>query len=494
MIFKFTDEEQAIIKDFEQKAIKSYPGVDIADIFDNLIEDVIQELDGEELKVKIIENPENKQIADDLRNKFNSLIEQMEQKRFEALKTQSDILDDALTTVNDSIIFTYNYLNLPKWNNDSISRPIIINDFGYTAYNYCCYVFKHGSQALFDCAIEKKLSSIRALLDGKTHKNFLIEEALKNHIKRLSENTSALKQLHNLIDKILESSKYIDNAVTRHTKKEMILDRNYDVAMANKLINCTVNPFNATELKILRLAIMQSSMKDTELYEYEISAQELANFFNINVKNLYTHMKEMIAHFHSPVMMEDETTHKISSQSWVDHCDYDNGTLTIKLAYGLKPYLLGLKGCFSTIKIEEYISYKSKHTIIIRELLESKTQGEKPHGNVSVKVAISIDELKRVTNTAKEYEKLSRFRAKVLDVAIKEINESSLNTHISIEPYKNGRSVEGYYFILESSSRYAAMRNQNLIPVISGKKSKAKTKEKEQPQQLTLKDIYDQEF
>lgn len=496
MIFKFSDEEQAIIKDFEQRIINKYPGIDIKDIFDNEIENIIEVSEGEELKAKIIESPENKKIADELREEFKSLIEHMEKERLEALKTKSQILDDAMTTINEAIVFTYNFLQLPNLNNDEISNPIIVNGYKYKAYNLCSYIFKYGSKAFFDFAIDKKLDKINVLLDEKYTKEFLIEMALKNHFERLKEDKSGLKQLNELIEKILEKSKYI-NTTARNPKKEMVLNENLDVAIANKLINCTVNPFTATELKILRLAIMQSSMNDTELYEYEISAKELSEFLNIDIKNLYKHMKEMIIHFHSPVMMEDETTHRISSQSWVDHCDYNNGTLTIKLAYGLKPYLLGLKNCFSKIKMHEYISYKSRHSIIIRELIQSKTGGQLPRIDSPVKIAISIDELKRVTNTAKEYEKLSRFRARVLDVAIKEINESNFYYHITIEPYKDGRSVAGYYFILENQSQYNHMKNQNLVPVVPGKKkstSRTKAKEKEPDQQLSFKDIFEQEF
>lgn len=494
MIFRFTEEEQAIIRNFEKRTREEHPN--IAEVFENVIEDVKEEADGEELKVKLIENPENKQIADNLRNEFNALIAQMEQKRFEVLKTQSQILDEAINTINEAIIFTYNYLNLPKWNNDSTNGQIVINNFSYTAYNYCNYLFRHGSQALFDCSIEKDLKNISVLIDGKELKEFLIEGALKNYIEKLEEDPSNLKQLYSILDEIIAKSKCISSA-TRYQKKELVLNSNYEVAMANSLIENGINKLSATELKILRLAIMQSKKGDTELYEYEVSAQELSSFLNIDIKHLYKKLDTMTDNIiKSPVNIKDPVTQKFHKQAWVDNCSYDNGLLTIKLAEGLKPYILGLKKCFSKIRIEEYVGYKSKHTIIIRELLEAKMGAKKPVGNDITEISIPLKELKRITNTEKDYRNVSEFRSRVLNTAIKEINDYYLGYHVTAKPYKNGRTIEGFDFIIESQAHYDyfSKQSENLISVVPGKKRKPKTKEKIQAQQLTLKDIYDQEF
>ena len=154
MIFRFTEEEQSIIREFEQKAREEHPNIE--EIFENAIEDITQ--DGEELIIKAEKNPQKEQIADDIRIKFNALIVQMEQSRFKRLKTQKQILENAEETIKEAIVFTYNFLNLPMVESPAnYSGPIVINGFRYKNFNYCNYIFAQSSQALFDCAIDKDL-------------------------------------------------------------------------------------------------------------------------------------------------------------------------------------------------------------------------------------------------------------------------------------------------------------------------------------------------
>ena len=207
MIYKFTDEEQAIIRDFEQKTKAEHPN--IAEVFENVIEDITEVEEENGLTIKIKKDPQSEQIVDDLRTEFKSLIDQMEQKRFRELKTQKQILENAESTIKEAIIFTYNFLQL-----STVESPatypghIVISGFTYKTYTYCNYIFNHGSQALFDCAIEKDLKSINVLIDGAAQKEYLLQDGILNHLERLKGGVGE-KKLYRLIDKALEQSKYI---------------------------------------------------------------------------------------------------------------------------------------------------------------------------------------------------------------------------------------------------------------------------------------------
>lgn len=443
-----------------------------------------------------------------LNREFNNILGDLEEEHFKSLTSPQEIIKDAEKVIEDAILFEYagnayvlenteenanNCINLTK------EYTQLMSEMEFLTWNYSQEQYKKAKE-------NQEPPKVKLVKSGMLY--FLQQRALKRHIEAL-KGTPQEEELNKVINDCLERSKYIidDHFVkyaplevqsprARYQRKEIILDNNYDVAMANNLILSGVNTLSANELKLLRLAIMQSKKGDTELYEYEIAAQDLADFLNINTKNLYMHLDKMTDHIQqSFIKIKDDKKQRFYKQSWVDRCEYNKGLITIKLAEGLKPYILGLKNCFSKIKIEEYINYKSKHTIIIRELLEAKMGNEKPHADVVIEIPVTVEEIKRVTNTTKDYKNISQFKAHVLDAAIKEINEYYLGYHITTKPYKNGRSIEGYNFIIESQSHYDRYKTQeeNTISVKPGRK-KSKPKEKVQAEQLTLKDIFNQDF
>ena len=444
-----------------------------------------------------------------LNKEFNNILGEIEEEHFKSLKSPQEIIKDAEKVIEDAILFEYagttegaasteenkiTCINLTK------EYTQLMGEIEFLSWNYMQEQYKKAKE-------NQEPPKVKLVKSGMLY--FLQQRALKRHIAAL-KGTPQEEELNKVINDCLERSKYIidDELVNyapllapspraKYQKKEIVLNNNYDVAMANNLILNGVNTLNANELKLLRLAIMQSKIGDTELYEYEIAAQELASFLNIDTKNLYKNLDKMTDHIQqSFIKIKDDKTQRFFKQSWVDRCEYNKGLITIKLAEGLKPYILGLKNCFSLIKIEEYVSYKSKHTIIIRELLEAKMRNEKPHADVVIEIPISVEELKRVTNTEKDYRNISEFRSRVLDTAIKEINDYYLGYHITATPYKNGRTIEGFNFIIESQAHYDHFKKQseNTISVKPGKKRKPKAQEEAQAQQLTLDDIFNQKF
>lgn len=441
-----------------------------------------------------------------LNKEFNKLIGDLEEEHFKSLKGPQEIIKDAKAIVEEAILFEYagnvyglegskenNCINLTK------EYTQLMGEIEFLTWNYMQEQFKKAKE-------KQDPPKIKLVKSGMLY--YLEHRAISRHIAAL-KGTNQEEELKKVINDCLDNSIYIiddqfvkfeplsvSSSRAKYQIKEFKFDSNHDVAMANNLILNGVNTLNANELKLLRLAITQSQKGDTELYEYEIAAQELANILNIDIKNLYKNLDKMTDHIQqSFIKIKDDQTQRFFKQSWVDRCEYNKGLVRIKLAEGLKPYILGLKSCFSKIKIEEYIAYKSKHTIIIRELLEAKMKNEKPHADVVIEIPITVEELKRVTNTTKDYKSISQFKAHVLDAAIKEINEYYLGYHVTAIPYKNGRSIEGYNFTIESQSHFDKYDKQeeNNISVKPGRK-KSKQKEKVQVEQLTLKDFFKQEF
>ena len=440
---------------------------------------------------------------------FSNTMEKIENEHFKKLQSPQAILKDAQEVIEDAIIFEYagttygmkDEKRESKWDcillTDDYTQ--FMGDYEFLSWNYMQKHFK-------DVKETQEKPKIKLVKSGLML--YLQKIAIPKHLKAL-KGTPQEEELNEILNKSLDKSKYVvddskveveplaTRALSKTSKRRgLILNENYDVAMANVLIQNGVNTLNATELKILRLAILQAKVGDTEFYEYEVAAVDLAKFLNLDVKNLYKNLEKMTEHIQQAyVKIKNEEKQKFYTQSWVDHCYYAKGKIIISLAPGLKPYILGLKNCFSKIKFEEYINYKSQHTIIIRELLESKMGNVKPHADVTTQIDIPLEELKERTNTKKEYADNTRFKNRVIDIAVKEINDFSVGYHVTATPYKNGKRIEGFTFLIESQINYMRRTpgDPGEIKILPGRK-KTKRATQTEDRQITLRELFDMDF
>ena len=425
-------------------------------------------------------------------NRFNQILRESEEKRFALFDTPYNIIDDAKEMANDALVFLYAEASqhIPGEIKESEFVEIERTLSPRSELNYLTWNF---AKSLKEC-YEKPLFK----LPKEGAADFIIYNAIPKHFEALRKLDSDVN-LHDIINECLEQSDFVfnENDSSQNTpapvpktcisykKREFILDPNYDVAMKNVLIENCINSLNTIELKLLRLAITQCREEDTELYEYAITAQKFTDYFGLNNKYFYSHAKEMMRNITAAYIELENGT-----QNWVDRCLYKDGVIYIKLAEGLKPYITQLKACYSKIKISEYTALKSKHAIIIRELIQAKMAGVKPYANVATQISISIEELQRVTNTTSKYTKISSFRKYVLDQAIKEINDYEYGYHITITPYRNGKKIDGFYFTIESQQGYnhriGNSEHADQIPQKVRTKKTSKRNPKEYGEQLTL--------
>jgi plasmid replication initiation protein len=108
----------------------------------------------------------------------------------------------------------------------------------------------------------------------------------------------------------------------------------------------------------------------------------------------------------------------------------------MRLDNDMKPYLLELKKHFTAYSLYYTLAMKSKYSIRIYELLKS-------YEFVSEYI-FKIESLKKMLD-AEKYKLYADFRVKVIDVAVREINEfSDITVTYAIE--KQGRKFEKIVF------------------------------------------------
>ena len=234
--------------------------------------------------------------------------------------------------------------------------------------------------------------------------------------------------------------------------QKMDIDPNKFVVMANDLVKGK-SALSLNSAKLIRLSIMQCEFRDNELKPYQISIKDFAAFLGIRTeKGLYRDIQDICIQLLKEIVLigDGNPKHKWKAFQWVSQCDYDNGIISIRLHDDLKPYLLNLKGCYTQYEIENILTFKSVHALRIYELIKMELRNVQIYGEKEIDVYLSVDMIKKATNTEKKYKKMGDFNKNVIEIAVKEINEKPYNIRVSYKYRKEGRKIVGYDFHIKS--------------------------------------------
>lgn len=116
---------------------------------------------------------------------------------------------------------------------------------------------------------------------------------------------------------------------------------------------------------------------------------------------------------------------------------HGKGKIGLRLAHDILPYINQLRSDFSRIPTKPIISMTSAHAVRVFEMLmQFRDTGI---------CKISVAELRNRMGLIDEYKKFSDFKRRVIDIAVKQINESA-GIHVDVEYIRNGKTVETLNF------------------------------------------------
>ena len=157
---------------------------------------------------------------------------------------------------------------------------------------------------------------------------------------------------------------------------------------------------------------------------FHINIKELNELANIN-PNTYDIVEKSLNHLMRPVVIRNDphcyeafvpvTYVKVNKKT--GEYDFTLQRLVINL--------LRQTDYFTKLELQEFNLFKSKFSLIILEFL-------KQYEKLKKIPEVSIDELRKITDTQKKFSMITMFKNKVIDVAVKEINEST-NYNVSYE-------------------------------------------------------------
>lgn len=236
---------------------------------------------------------------------------------------------------------------------------------------------------------------------------------------------------------------YLNNPLAKREQ-----ERSQLVVKSNALIRKSRYKLNTTEQKILLYLISKVQPTDTGFEEYYFDLKQFAQIcgIEINGSGELQHFKNTIQSL-SDKSFWVENEEKTSLCRWVQKAEIikNESKILIQLDRFLIPYLLQLKESFTSYQLVNVLLMKSKYSIRLFEILKSY---EKMRTYTA-----EVTELKELLNTPENYNKyFNKFKVKVLDVALKEINTyTELEVKYSFK--KNGAKITHIVFSIGRKNR-----------------------------------------
>lgn len=231
--------------------------------------------------------------------------------------------------------------------------------------------------------------------------------------------------------------------------------KNALVVKDNALINASYN-LEVVEQRLILLAILKARETAQEIKAdtiLSIHASDYVNHFNVTKEAAYNAMKSAVSNLFERQFSFQPTSipckdfpqfkvHKVRTKSrWVSQITYIDEIAVVQLIFApsVVPLVTQLERQFTSYQLKQVSQLNSKYSIRLYELLISwREVGKTPQldlGSFREKIGIGQD----------EYVVMSDFKKRVLEPAIKQINQYTDIT-VAYEQHKQGRTIIGFSF------------------------------------------------
>lgn len=212
---------------------------------------------------------------------------------------------------------------------------------------------------------------------------------------------------------------------------------------SNPLNECYQNlPIN--EHKILSLAFVLFRENGESSHFVRVDAKRYAEVYEVDLSTAHLALKQCVEKLITrQFTFYKENKNKVKT-TWVSGVEYVYGENAVIIA--LSPHVVDeitkRDANFTSYYLEQIKPFKSVYSIRIFEIIKQwKSAGKTP--------PIAISDFRFMLGIMPdEYSRINNFKAKVLDVAINEINQST-DLIVSYTQTKKGRQVSGFQFFIK---------------------------------------------
>ena len=223
-----------------------------------------------------------------------------------------------------------------------------------------------------------------------------------------------------------------------------------DLIVKTNRLNQAFQVLTLTELHIIQLAIVDARNTNTGLNTdtpLRLDAMRYAEVFGTTRQNAYQRMKEAEENLFNRRFSFYDEDGKLVKSRWIQQVKYldDEGAIelvfTLAVVQGISR-IDGVKEFFTQYLLSQTANLTSVYSARLYELLiQWRSTGKTPVfelNNFREQLGIGVD----------EYQRMDHFKARVLEMAIDEINAKTDIT-ATYEQHKRGRTISGFSFRLK---------------------------------------------
>lgn len=238
-----------------------------------------------------------------------------------------------------------------------------------------------------------------------------------------------------------------------------------DLVVKTNRLNQAFQMLSLAELHIVQLAIVDARETGTGLSTdtpLRIDAKRYAEVFDTTRQNAYQRMKEAEdTLFNRRFSFYDDEGILVKSR-WISQVRYldDQGAIEIVFTPAVVQGISridGVKEFFTQYLLSQTAHLKSVYSARLYELLiQWRSTGKVPMVDLTTfreQLGIGVN----------EYQRMHHFKARVLDLAIYEINEKT-DIIVKYEQHKNGRLIKGFSFSFKQKQSISNEKTANALP------------------------------
>ena len=218
------------------------------------------------------------------------------------------------------------------------------------------------------------------------------------------------------------------------------------VVKDNALINASYN-LDLVEQRLILLAIVEARESGKGINANDpltVHAESYINHFSVHRNTAYQALKDACKDLFARQFSYQEQRPKgvanITSR-WVSQIAYIDNSATVELIFApaIIPLVTRLEEQFTSYELKQVSGLSSAYAIRLYELMIAwRSTGKTP--------IIELSDFRQKLGVLEgEYSRFNNFKVRVLDPAIKQINEHTDIT-VKVEQHKTGRTISGFSF------------------------------------------------
>lgn len=222
-----------------------------------------------------------------------------------------------------------------------------------------------------------------------------------------------------------------------------------DVVIKSNRLNTVIQNLSMVEIRIMQLAFIDARETGKGLSvdkPLTIRAERYAEAFGIDKNNAYAIIKEAEDTLFKRQFRYLDGDGNVVKSRWVHEVRYleKQGKIELCLTRSVINGIMGIDGAveyFTKYLLSNTVNFKSVYSVRLYELLAQWKNSKTGKTNL-----FELQEFRGQLGVAEhEYKLMHNFKSRVLDLAVKEINEHS-DLEVSYEQKKKGRVIVGFVF------------------------------------------------